>query len=148
MGTAYWTPRYGKYAGQKLEMFHIQDMRVEMAMEIVERRTLNNKVMQQKVRGIRYNFSGNLFQCSTKLQEIIAEYEENGTQPIFDMDLTNNWEQDGLEMQRFKLGGAVLTGGTLFSLNTQSDDEVQAFSGTGQSWKVMQTAKEPDVEWS
>lgn len=147
MGTAYMTPRYGKYAGQKLEMFHIQDLSINYNTQVLERRTLNNRVKQKKVTGLGYTFSGNLFQCSTKMQEIIAEFEANGTQPIFDFDLTNNWVQDGLTQQRFKLTGCILEAGLLFSLNVQSDDEAQAFSGSAQGFAVMESTEEPDVEW-
>ena len=78
----------------------------------------------------------------------MAEYESDGFQPIFDMDLTNNWAQDGLAQQRFKLTGCILEGVDLFSLNTQTDDETQSFSGTAQSLKVMESAVDPDVAWS
>ena len=147
MGTCYCTPKYGAYAGQKLELFQIDSMSVSSNIEVTRRRTLNSAVMQERARVIGYTWSINAFQVSTKFQEIMQEFQDSGVQPILDFDLTNNWQQDGLGNQRIKLSGALVTSCDIFKLNVNNEDEDQIISGSAQSFKVMESAVEPDVSW-
>jgi len=148
MGTCFCTPKNGKYAGQMLELFQIDSMSVSARVEVTRRRTLNNPVMQEKARIIGYEWTINAFQCSTKFQEIMQDFQDNNVQPYLDFTLTNNWEQDGLGVQQFKMEGALVTSCDLFKLNVNSEDETQSLSGSAQKWKVLTTATEPDVSWN
>lgn len=148
MGTCFCTPKYGKYAGQMLELFQIDSMSVTATVEVTRRRTLNSAVMQEKVRTIAYNWTINAFQCSSKFQEIMQDFQDNGVQPYLDFTLTNNWEQDGLGVQQVKLEGALVTSCDLFKLNVNAEDENQAISGSAQKFKVLTAATEPSVSWN
>ena len=148
MGTCFCTPKYGKYAGQMLELFQIDSMSVSALIEVIRRRTLNSAVMQEKVKTIGYQWTINAFQCSSKFQEIMQDFQDNGVQPYLDFTLTNNWEQDGLGVQQVKLEGALVTSCDLFKLNVNSEDEYQSISGSAQKFKVLTAATEPDVSWN
>lgn len=148
MGTAFCTPKYGKYAGQMLELFQIDSMSVSADIEVIRRRTLNNAVMQEKPRVIGYRFTINAFQCSSKFQEIMQDFQDNGAYPYLDFTLTNNWAQDGLGVQQVKLEGALITSCDLFKLNVNSEDETQTLSGSAQKFKVLTAATEPSVSWN
>jgi hypothetical protein len=148
MGTCYITPKYGTYKDEMIEAFEIQDLTITCEKEYLERRTLNDRVMQRKLRSKRYKLSGNLFACSTKLQKIEEEYDLNGTEPMYTFDVTNNWTQDGLGKQRFKLEKVTLDSYDVLKLSVTDEDTPQAFSGQAATCKVMEEATRPDVEWT
>lgn len=147
MGTCYCTPTYGRYAGQKLELFQVDSISVSSNIDVTRRRTLNNPAMQEKARVINYSWTMNAFQVSTKFQEIMQDFQDSGIQPYLEFDLTNNWQQDGLGNQRIKLTGCLVTSCDLFKINVNSEDEDQTISGSAQKFVVMESATEPDVSW-
>ena len=148
-GTFYFTPRFGKYKGQQIELFDLISFKLNMDVSDTTRNVLNGTSTQHIDEQTNLAWNIEAYYVRSFLVEMAAEKKKNGIPIIGDVVVTNNMSKTDMGVQTVRLTDFEIKSiQNLINIDVNDHDAKINCSGYVEDLEVTSTFNDPDVEWS